>query len=234
MKKIFSIIMVVALLLSMLTAGNEASAAAFTDIVGRVAISSFKEMTDALEFPPALDETLKMWVLTSPDGEASFWWRSEANDNRHMQDVQICFNAEPFVSAGLDLDKLPAEMKVILDTGKLIMGKQLSREALVYNGGITPLSSFEQIVKLDRESISYHAPMDHFGVAVADGCAFEWAKDMSVNDKDIVFVLDPKIFIDAGVDPDKVEGWTFTKIPMMSERGRKFETDKFVKGFDLK
>ena len=213
---------------------KRAEAVLITDIIGRVAITSFREMIDALEFPPVLDEDEKLWVLTAPDGEASFWWRGEANAQRHMLDVQICFNAEPFVKAGLELDKLPEEMKGMLDAGRLMMGKQLSWEPLVYDGEITPLGSFERIVKLDRDSIGYHAPMDHFGVSVADGWVFEWAKDMSKNDKDIVFVLDPKVFLDAGVDPDKVEGWTFTKVPMMTDRGRRFEVDKFLKGFDLK
>ena len=235
MKKKIRKIAAVFLILAVLAgySGKEAEAAFNTDIVGRVAITSFGEMIDVLEFPPVLDEAEKLWILTSPDGEASFWWRSEANPGRRM-DAQICFEAESFVKAGLDSDKLPEEMKGMLDAGRLMMGKQLSREPLVYDGEITPQSSFEQIVKLDRDSIAYHAPMDHYGVAVAEGWAFEWAKDMNTNDKDIVFVLDPKVFLDAGVDADNVEGWIFTKLPMMDDRGRRFEVDKFVKFFDLK
>ncbi|MCL2009088.1 MAG: hypothetical protein FWG71_00900 [Synergistaceae bacterium] len=228
------------LMLGALTAYSteEAVAALATDIVGRVAISSFSEMIDALEFPPILDEEEKLWVLSTPDGEASFWWRSEANLHRHMLDVQICFEAEPFVNAGLDLDKLPEEMKGMLEAGRLMMGKQLSQGSLVYAGEITPLSSFEQIVRLDRDSIGYHAAADHYKITVAgglsDGWIFMWAKDMSTNAGDIVFALEPTILIGAGVDPDKVEGWTFRKVPMMDERGRNFEVDKFVKAFDLR
>jgi hypothetical protein len=127
------------------------------------------------------------------------------------------------------------EMKGMLeDRGKLMIGKMLSQEPLKYDGDITPISSFEQIVKLDRESVGYHAALDHYGVTVADGSLFEWAKDMSKNDKDIVFVVDPKIFIDAGVDPLKVEGWSYAKVPLEDARGRKFEAEKFLKPFDLK
>jgi hypothetical protein len=57
---------------------------------------------------------------------------------------------------------------------------------------------------------------------------------MSKNDKDLVFVLDPKIFLDAGVDPAKVEGWVYAKVPLEDARGRKFEAEKFLKPFDLK
>lgn len=213
---------------------GQAEAAFNTDIIGQTAITSFKAMTDVLEFSPVVDEMDKVWVLTAPDGEAAFWWRREAKEGR-MFDVYLCFDAEPFVNAGLDLNKLPMEMKGMLeDRGKLMLGKKLSREPLVYDGEITPLASFEQIVKLDRNSIGYHAALDHYGVTVAEGNLVEWAKDMSKNDKDLVFVLDPKIFIDAGVDPAKVQGWGYAKVPLEDARGRQYEAEKFLKPFDLK
>jgi hypothetical protein len=211
-----------------------ANAAFSTDLVGRAAITSFGEMIGALEFPPVADEMDKVWVLTDPDGDAAFWWRREAKPDR-MFDAYLCFDADPFVNAGLDLSKLPDDMKGMLeDRGKLMLGKKLSDKPLEYDGEITPLSSFEQIVKLDRESIGYHSALDHYGITVAEGSLFEWAKDMSKNDKDIVFVVDPKMFIDAGVDPAKVEGWTYAKVPLEDARGRKFEAEKFLKPFDLK
>ncbi|MDR3331541.1 MAG: hypothetical protein LBT08_02830 [Synergistaceae bacterium] len=217
-----------------LYSGGSAEAAFTTDVIGKSAVTSFSAMIDALDFPPVADDSMGVWVLTSPDGEAAFWWRKAADDMRHY-DTFLCFDAEPFVKAGLDLDKLPSEMKDMLgDRGKIMLGKKLSKEALEYDGEITPISSFEQIVKLDRESIGYHAALDHYGVTVADGSLLEWAKDMTKNEKDIVFVLDPKIMLEAGVDPSKVEGWTYALVPLEDSRGRKFEAEKFLKPFDLK
>ncbi|MDR2779906.1 MAG: hypothetical protein LBB28_02145, partial [Synergistaceae bacterium] len=180
---------------------NAASAAFNTDLVGQTAVTSFGEMIGALEFPPVFDDMDKTWVLTAPDGAAAVWWRRDAKPDR-MFDAYLCFDAEPFVNAGLDLSKLPDDMKGMLeDRDKLMLGKKLSDKPLEYTGAPTPLASIEQIVKLDRESVGYQTALDHYGVTVADGSLFEWAKDMSKNDKDIVFVLDPKIFIEAGVDP---------------------------------
>ena len=102
-----------------------------------------------------------------------------------------------------------------------------------YEGEVTPLSSFEQIALLDRDSVGFHAPLGHYGITVADGFVFEFAEDMSKNDKDIVFVLDPKVFTDAGVTPEKVEGWAFAKVPLEDEWGRPYEAEKFLKPFDL-
>jgi hypothetical protein len=213
---------------------GSAEAAFNTDIVGQAAVTSFSAMLDALEFPPAADDEMGTWVLTDPDGNAAFWWRKSSNDMR-MYDAFLCFDAEPFINAGLDVEKLPMEMKEMLgDRGKLMVGKRLSAEELKYDGDITPLSSFEQIVRLDRASVGYHAALDHYGVTVADGSLFEWAKDMSKNDKDIVFVVDPKILIDSGVDPAKVEGWAYTKVPLEDSRGRRFEAEKFLRPFDLR
>ena len=235
-RKNFSRAMATAFLIAVLAAfgAGGAEAAFSTDVVGKAAITSFGEILGALDFPPAPDEMMGTWVLSDPEGNAAFWWRKSAGDMRTF-DVFMCFDAEPFVNAGLDVDKLPAEMKEMLaGQGKLMVGKKLSQAELKYDGEITPLSSFEQIVKLDRESVGYHAALDHYGVTVAEGSIFEWAKDMTKNDKDIVFVVDPKIFIDAGVDPAKVEGWAYAKVPLEDARGKKFEAEKFLRPFDLK
>jgi hypothetical protein len=75
--------------------------------------------------------------------------------------------------------------------------------------------------------------MDHYGINLGDGNLFEWAKNLNTNDKDIVFVLNPEPFIKAGVDPNRIEGWIFAKVPVEDEKGRMIEVDKILKPFDL-
>jgi hypothetical protein len=212
-----------------------AEAASFgTDVVGARAVTAFQEMLGALESPPVLDEAENAWVLTAPDGKAAFRWRRDTDGNRPF-DVYLCFDAEPFIKAGLDVNKLPAEMKSLLESGgQLVLGSRLSPEPLVYEGDAGPLSSFEQIVRRDRDVIGYHTALDHYGVTVSEGSLLEWARDMSKNDKDLVFVLNPKVFIDAGTDPARVEGWAFGKVTVEDSRGRKSEADKFLKPFNLR
>ncbi len=62
---------------------------------------------------------------------------------------------------------------------------------------------------------------------------FEWAKDMDKNDKDLVFVLDPQPFIDAGTDPANTEGWVFGKVKVDDGKGKMVEVDKLLKPFEL-
>ncbi|MDR1875703.1 MAG: hypothetical protein LBQ90_11920 [Synergistaceae bacterium] len=214
-------------ILTVLTVKN-ADAAFNTDVVGRSAVTSFAALLEALPAVPGADEGV--WVLAAPDGGARFAWRRDVSDAR-VWDVFIRFDARPFVKAGLDLSKLPDGVAF---GDEIVLGSRLSPGPLSYEGEVTPLASFEQIVRLDRASVGYHAALDHYGVTVSEGSLFEWAKDMGTNDKDMVFVLNPKIFIDAGVDPAKVEGWAFAPVPVEDDRGRKFEADKFLKPFDLK
>lgn len=141
------------------------------------------------------------------------------------------FEAKPFIDAGLDPDKLPESIVYYED--KLMVGTKLGNDELKYKGEATPLAAYEQIVAKYRDSIGYHTALDHFGVKLGDGNMFEWAKTLSTNDKDIVFVLNPEPFIAAGADPDAVEGWVFAKVPV-EEEGKTIEVDKLLKPFNLK
>ncbi len=140
------------------------------------------------------------------------------------------FHAKPFIDAGLDVSRLSGGT---VEGDLLRLGTTFGNENRTGNAAADPLSAYEQIVNNSRQSIKYHADLDHYGVDLSGGNLFEWAKDTSANDKDIVFVLNPQPFLDAGVDPDKVEGWVFAKVNTMDMNGKKIEVDKFLKPFDL-
>jgi hypothetical protein len=56
---------------------------------------------------------------------------------------------------------------------------------------------------------------------------------MAANDKDIVFVLNPEPFINAGLDPARIDGWVFAKVTVDDANGKPVEVDKILKPFDL-
>ncbi|HYE69572.1 MAG TPA: hypothetical protein VEA58_13225 [Anaerovoracaceae bacterium] len=205
------------------------AACADTDVVGSESVTSFDKVLGAMENNVAEDEMNGGWALTSPDGSERFIWSKDYSAGT-PHDLMLEFDAQPFIDAGLDVTKLPAG---ILIEDKIMVGSNLGDEELTYDGDPTPIASYEKIVELYRERVKYHTDLDHYGVNVGDGNMFEWAKDMGTNDKDIVFVVDPKMFTDAGVDPTKVEGWIFAKVKVDDEDGKPIEVDKFLKPFEI-
>jgi hypothetical protein len=207
-----------------------ASACGKLDVVGNDSISAFDKVLKAAPQSLSPDEVNRGWSFTAPDREARFIWSKNYAESP-LYDVMLEFNAAPFIAAGLDADRLPDTIRVY--DGKIMIGAKLGQENLKYSGEATPLASYEHIVRLKRNAIGYHGAMDHYGVSLPDGNLFEWAKDMSVNDKDIVFALNPEPFISAGVNPNTVRGWTFAKVTVDDANGKPIEVDKLLKPFDL-
>ncbi len=199
------------------------------DVIGDKSIDSFGRVLELMKEETREHPVYGGWSLTSPDGEASFIWSKEDTVSQSF-DVLLEVNVQPFLDAGLDVDMLP---KGMLAGDKLLLGTDLGSESFSYEGNVTPLASYEQLVDHYRGSLKYHMAMDHFGIDLMQGNMFEWAKDMTKNDKDIVYILDPKPFLAAGVDPQKVEGWVFGKVMTMDEKGKEIEVEKFLKPFDL-
>jgi hypothetical protein len=200
------------------------------DVVGKDSVKSFAKVLRQIPQSVTSDEMNGGWSLTAPDGGARFIWSKNYAESP-LHDVMLEFNAAPFIAAGLNPEKLPEN--VAFYEVKLMVGTKLGQETVTYPGEATPLASYEQIVKLKRSAIGYHGALDHYGVNLGDGNLFEWAKDMAANDKDIVFVLNPEPFINAGVDPRMIDGWVFAKVTVDDANGKPVEVDKILKPFDL-
>jgi hypothetical protein len=175
------------------------------------------------------------WSLSAPDGLARVIW-DYGQDPRVMLEVE----AGPFLQAGLEPDKLNYSFSETGTPGqaKFTVGAKLGQPT--DGGDSTALKAYEHIVDNHRGIINYHTVFDHFGLDLGGGNMFEWAKDMKTNgydntvqDKDIVFVLNPDPLIAAGVDPDKVEGWAYGEVPI-EIKGKTEQVWKFLKPFDLK
>ncbi len=200
------------------------------DVVGRESVTTFNAVLDAMSDNVEADEVNVGWSLKAPDGTVKFIWSKDYSKSP-LHDVMLEFDAKPFLDAGLDTSKLPED--IAFYEGMLMVGIKLGKDELKYKSDPTPLSSYEQIVDLYRDTIGYHTVFDHYGVDLGDGNMFEWAKDMSTNDKDIVFVLNPEPLIEAGVDPEKVKGWVYAQVPI-EENGKTTQVWKFLKPYNLK
>jgi hypothetical protein len=201
------------------------------DVVGNDSVRAFN---DILQNAPQLvteDGANNGWSIYALDGSVRFVWSKNFAESP-LYDVMLVFTAAPFIAAGLDPSKLPDNF--IFRDGMLTVGTKLGNESLNYKEEVTPLASYKQIVKLKRGSIGYHGQLDHYGISLGDGNMFEWAKNLSANDKDIVFVLAPEPFIAAGVNPAKIDGWAFAKVTVDDENGKPVQVDKILKPFNLR
>ncbi|NLD60635.1 MAG: DUF2254 domain-containing protein [Clostridiales bacterium] len=207
------------------------------DVIGRESIASFDAVLKAIPGRVKPDERNGGWSLEAPDGTMRFIW-SENYAKSAQHDVMLELDAQPFVDAGLDPAKLPANYASY--DGMLMVGAKLGSDELTYSGEPTPLAAYEQIVAKYRSSINYHTALDHYGVKLGDGNMFEWAKNLEKNtvanadqDKDIVFVLNPEPLIAAGVDPAKVEGWAYAEVSV-EENGKPVNVYKFLKPYNIR
>jgi len=198
------------------------------DVVGKDSVRAFGELLQKAPQLVSADKESGGWSITAPDSGARFIW---AETSAQGNDVTLEIQAAPFIDAGLDTLKLPPS--IMFSDGKLSVGAKLIPDGSAASGELTPLAAYERIVNLNRDAIGYHAALDHYGINLGGGNLFEWAKDLSTNDKDMVFVLNPEPFIAAGVAPDKIDGWAFAKVTVDDENGRPIQVDKILKFFNL-
>ncbi len=183
MKKLVGALIVVALLV-----------ACSSDEFKIQANASFKSVIESPSVETMVENGVAHVKIT-PEAHIDF-----ALDSSSAQDVYMAFMAMPFLTAGLDVSKLPAN--VIIKGDMLVFSFDL-KDAKAGTNAITQLSN---ILDTNRSSLTYHKELDHYGLKLGLN-KFEWAKDPLTNDKDAVFVLDGASLISWGVDLTKVEGW---------------------------
>jgi hypothetical protein len=216
MKKILTVALAFALV-ALLLAGCAA-----TDVILKYSPASLD--TIVKKFPTILkdnSEADRYFDLTV-DGETTLKVSRDFNLTG-AEDLVIQTPLQPFLDAGLDPAKLGAGYRAD-DTSLYLVadfGAGTGAQSTVTN------ALFES-VKADRSVLTYHADLDHYGIKLPAG-KFEWAKDESANDKDIVFVIAAQPLADLGVDVQNVDGWVFKT--MKDDAGKDF--DVLLKPFSL-
>lgn len=231
-----------ALLIGLAVFTLAATGCAQTDVVAKFANQSFKATIAASKDHAAYIKEEEAWALASPAGDEVLFSTdfsrnssSEGMADMDKPDVEFVFDATPFIAAGLDIAKLPMVdgIKYEFEDGTFMYHFELGNDKFPATSADSFEATFTEIVKTQRSRIGYHAALDHYGIALGNGNMFEWAKDLTKNDKDIVWVLNPEPFMQAGVDPANISGWVFAKVETMDEAGKKVLVDKLLKPFNL-
>ncbi len=185
---------------------------ASTDVIKREAKSSFDMILDLPMIESSIMDGYAHIIITE-----DYHLDLSLNPETTSQDVIMAVPVGPFLTAGLDITKLPSTMKVnddmLLITFEGIKGPSASDAS----------SQMDSLLTNNRSLLGYHAELDHFGIALGDH-KFEWAKDLTTNDKDVVFILSADVLRNAGVNVEAVDGWLFTTMDDM---------DLLLKPFDL-
>ena len=219
-------------------AGFALNACSATDVVGQVAATSFDAVVAKLGDKVGKSAMDPAWQITSPAGDVFLIAQDFARPNKDGEspDFELDFDAKPFLAAGLDVAKLPMSETVgyKLEEGRFMLHFEWGDAPLAAaTGGKDVTATFRQILATYRDRIGYHEKLDHYGFALGDGNMVEWAKDLSTNDKDLVFVLNTGPLIQAGLDPNKVEGWVFGKVEIRDANGKAQLVDKLLRPFNL-
>ncbi|MGE5456273.1 MAG: hypothetical protein ACM3O4_04130 [Ignavibacteriales bacterium] len=183
------------------------------DIIKEEAIKSFDKLLTSKNLNVVRNNS--SLLIRMPDNTTKVIFDTNSNTN-----VSIYLDAKPFLDNGLEITKLPSYIFYEQDTNELILS--------VNYGDRTNLS-FEDIIETYRDKLDYHNKLGHFGLAIKDGNGFEYAKNMVTNDKDVVIVLNPEVFIKAGVDVNNLDDYKYIDVEM--DNGQKVK--KLVKVFDL-
>ena len=174
-----------------------------TDVVKREALTSFEEVLAVDSVESSIMDGYAHIIITE-----GYHFDLSLNPQSTTEDVIMAVMAMPFLDAGLDIAKLPSNMR-IKDDMLLITFDGLK-------GSMTndAKGQMDSLLTNNRDLLAYHAELDHFGIALGDH-KFEWAKNMSTNDKDAVFILSADTLRLAGVNVESVEGWLFTTMDGM-------------------
>ncbi len=206
------------------------SGCASLDVIGTGAQKAFVAVLEAMPTGLTTDDAHGGFTLEAPDGSAWLVWSKDYSRGMPY-DIMMIMDAQPFLDAGLDMARLPNGM---LEGDRIVLGVNLGSQKPAHTVDATPSNTFAMIVQAARHRIFYHVDMDHFALSFDGGNQFEWAKYMGLNEKDVVFSLDPQPLLDAGVDPEKAEGWSLAAVSTMEENGRKSQVDRFQKSFNIK
>ena len=177
------------------------------DVVANYAVESFKSLGEEIGLSGGNE---RIYDVYSPDGTEVF---------SYGESVMLTIDTGWFVKAGFDPDKFGGEAAVgdsrFTITSNHVEGVDMANENDIFD-------TFENVLRSNRHALEYHMDHDLFELHLGGGNAYRWAKDWRANTRGMTFVLNPQPLIEAGLEAENLEGWTFASINMMHgpERGQ--------------
>ncbi|KPU45496.1 hypothetical protein OXPF_07290 [Oxobacter pfennigii] len=196
-------------------------------------VTTIKTFPDKIGFHKELEH----WGFELPTGE-KFEWSRDMSANK--VDLAMVMLADPFISAGLDVEKLNADEWVFMPAGNedgmdtpnlLVKPHNVKDEGRSSNGYE---DAMRKLLLADENLLTYHGEMKHYRLKFSEGFEVRWTEELSLNDEDFIFILKAEPLINAGLDITKLEGsgWEFRAAGQdASEMGD--NPDQLVKKYKL-
>ena len=177
------------------------------DVVANYAVKSFEDLGGRIGLS---DCDKPLYNVYSPGGTEVF---------SYGESVRLTADVGWFIAAGFDPDKFGGDAAVE-DSHFTFISSHVRGVDVADDHNI--FGTFENVLRSNRNALEYHTDHDLFELHLGDGNTFRWAKDWRTNTRGMTFVLNPESLIEAGLDTENLEGWTYANINMMHgpERGQ--------------
>lgn len=201
-------------------------------------LNAFNNIIKAYPENKGFHNALQHWGFALPTGE-KFEWSKDMSANK--ADFAMVLLADPLVEAGLDIEKLDKNVWLFEPAGKDDMGEDMPNRLIKpYNVsdkkeiGNGSEDSMRRLLKADTSMIKYNEQQQNYSLLLGNGNEVQWTEELGKNDADMIFVLEAKPLVDAGLDINKLDGigWTFREASKdNADAGQ--NPDQIVKIFDI-
>jgi hypothetical protein len=181
------------------------------------ALAAFNAIVKANLDRKGYHDALKHWGLSLPGG-AKFEWTKDTSANNI--DFAMVIPAEPFIRAGLDVNRLNGT-GYVFQAVKLEGGEALP-DLLLHPYNVSDKKenaqgsedALRRIFKQKNGMVQYHKDLQHYRLFLYNEgeTPFEvqWTEELGLNGADITFVIPADGLIAAGLDINRLDsGWVF-------------------------
>ncbi|NTW72899.1 MAG: hypothetical protein HGA49_11755 [Eubacteriaceae bacterium] len=186
------------------------------DSINKAAVDNFEKLFNGKNVNFSFE--IERWTLLSTDGDVLAF-----DSNSSFME----FDLSPFLKAGLEPSKLSKEFIVDTKNNRLRIEKVYGTEGSMEDKDLLPMLA--ELLDHYPDQLAYHKEMGRYGLKIGKNAGFEWAVNPEDSKDDIVFILDPKDIVQAGADPEKIEGFKYTMVEL--DNGSK--EYKLIKSFDI-
>lgn len=184
--------------------------------INKAAVDNFEKLFNGKNVNFSFE--IERWTLLSTDGDVLAF-----DSNSSFME----FDLSPFLKAGLEPSKLSKEFIVDTKNNRLRIEKVYGTEGSMEDKDLLPMLA--ELLDHYPDQLTYHDAKCHYVLKLGENAKFEWASKPEETDKDILFILDPKDIVQAGADPEKIEGFEYTMVEL--DNGSK--EYKLIKSFDI-